>query len=345
MTTELVITTQNAPNGMEIAGQVANGYAAKNAFGDYQDRKADNTLRRQKDDLKLFAKFLATADISKAPTGEDLYSTPDAWRGVTWGLVEAWRNWSLQQGYSVGSVNVRLSTVKQYAKLAAKAGALEPADLAMVRTVGGYSHREGKRVDERREVTRKSTKKAEAVGLTPAQIKQLKRQPNTPQGRRDAVIMTLLLDHGLRVGELAGLQVTDVDLAGGRLRFYRPKVDMTQTHKLSRDAKAALRAYFDAGDAPAMGKLLRASYSASRLGDAGISERNISERVRYLAGLVGIAGLSAHDLRHAWATQAARNGTPVDRLQDAGGWASPAMPLRYVEAAAVSNDGVKLGED
>lgn len=325
------------------AGAIANDHAARAAFHDYQSRKADNTLRRQRGDLALFAEFLAAAGIPAAPTGDDLYSSPRAWRGVTWGLVEGWRNWMLQQGYAIGSTNVRVSTVKSYVKLAAKAGVLEPSELAMIRTVGGYSHREGRRVDERRDVTRRGAKKAEAVPLTPAQIKALKKQPDTPQGRRDAVIMALLLDHGLRVGELAGLQVTDVDLAGGRLRFYRPKVDMTQTHKLSRDAKAALQAYIDAGDAPAMGKLLRASYSASRLGDAGISERNISERVRYLAGLVGIDGLSAHDLRHAWATQAARNGTPVDRLQDAGGWASPAMPLRYVEAAAVANDGVKLG--
>jgi integrase len=263
---------------------------------------------------------------------------------VTWGLVEAWRNWSLQQGYSVGSVNVRLSTVKQYAKLAAKAGALAPSDLAMVRTVNGYSHREGRRVDERREVTRRDgSKKADAVSLTPAQIKALKKQPNTPQGRRDAVLLCLLLDHGLRVGELAGLEVTAVDLARGTMTFYRPKVGLTQTHKLTRDAKKALKAYFDAGDAPAVGRLLRTSYSSSRLGSAGMSERNISERVHTLGSLAGIEGLSAHDLRHSWATQAARHGTAIDRLQDAGGWASPAMPLRYVERAAIANSGVELG--
>ena len=32
-------------------------------------------------------------------------------------------------------------------------------------------------------------------------------------------------------------------------------------------------------------------------------------------------------------------------LQDAGGWASPAMPLRYVEAAKIANQGVLLGEE
>lgn len=341
MTTELVTTTQTA---MEAAGKVANGHAAKAAFVEYQSRKADNTLRRQRADLAVFADFLTVAGIPDAPTADDLYNTPDGWRGVTWGLVEAWRNWMLQQGYAVGSVNVRLSTVKTYAKLAAKAGALEPQDLAMVRTVGGYSHKEGLRIDERRELTRRGDKKANAVGITPAQAKRLKKQGDTPQGRRDAVLMCLLLDHGLRVSEVAGLKVTDVDLARGTLTFYRPKVNMTQTHRLTRASKAALHAYIEAGDAPAVGPLLRASASAERLTHAGMSTRNLSERVRYLGALAGIDGLSAHDCRHYWATTAARNGTAIDRLQDAGGWASPAMPLRYVERAVIANDGVNLGD-
>ncbi len=60
--------------------------------------------------------------------------------------------------------------------------------------------------------------------------------------------------------------------------------------------------------------------------------------------LIGLKGLSAHDCWHYWATQAARNGTAIDRLKDAGGWSSPAMPLRYIEAAMVANDGVNKGE-
>jgi integrase len=74
-----------------------------------------------------------------------------------------------------------------------------------------------------------------------------------------------------------------------------------------------------------------------------MSARAITARVRELGEAVGVKGLSAHDCRHYWATRAAREGTPIDRLQDAGGWASPAMPLRYVEAAKIANEGVKLG--
>ena len=36
----------------------------------------------------------------------------------------------------------------------------------------------------------------------------------------------------------------DLHLSTGELTFYREKVDKTQTHKLSEDALAAVKAYF-----------------------------------------------------------------------------------------------------
>ncbi|MEO8393031.1 MAG: tyrosine-type recombinase/integrase [Chloroflexota bacterium] len=67
----------------------------------------------------------------------------------------------------------------------------------------------------------------------------------------------------------------------------------------------------------------------------------ITARVRDL----GVQRLSAHDLRHSWATRAARNKTAAFDLRDAGGWNSLAMPSRYVEAAKIANEGVNLGDD
>ena len=87
--------------------------------------------------------------------------------------------------------------------------------------------------------TRKGAKKAQPVSLTPEQAARLKAQPDTPQGRRHVLLLCLLLDHGLRVGEVAGLAVRDFDLAAGELRFYRPKVDKIQTHRLTADTLAA----------------------------------------------------------------------------------------------------------
>lgn len=157
-------------------------------------------------------------------------------------------------------------------------------------------------------------------------------------------MMCLLLDHGLRVGELAGLKTDDIDLTRGTMRFFRPKVDKAQTHRLSTGAHRAVLRWFNFGEAVAGAPLLRASRKSGELTEPGISTRAITARVKFLGEQIGIQGLSAHDCRHFWATQAARNGTDAFVLRDAGGWNSLAMPGRYVEDSAIANEGVKLGE-
>ena len=209
---------------------MGNEYAARGAFADYLARKAENTIRRQ-------AAFLTDVGLAAG----DLQHEPEAWQGVTWGLVEGFRNWMVAQGDAVGSINVRLSTVKAYARLAVKAGALTAEDFALIRMVAGYSRQEGHHVNERRAITRRGHKKAQHVSMDPKQARRLKNQPDTPQGRRDALLMCLLLDHGLRVGEVARLKGADFDLKAGELRFYRPKVDKEQTHKLTADTLRAAR--------------------------------------------------------------------------------------------------------
>lgn len=340
MTTAITTTNQNS--ALVAAGQVANTYAAVDAFADYTMRKAQNTLDAQLSDLANFASYLCEAtNGADCPDAETLQTTPGAWRGVTWGLVAGFVRWMLGQGYAVGSINRKLSTVKVYTKLAAQAGAIDAQESALIRTVGGYGGKEAKRIDERRDTARISTKKAEHVSISADQAAALKNQPDTPQGRRDAVIMALLLDHGLRVGELVGLEVAAFDIRAGTFAFYRPKVDKTQTHRMTTDTVRAVAVWL-ATDAPAIGPLLRGSRKGGELADAGMVERSVSERVRVLGEAVGLHGLSAHDCRHYWASRAASQGTDTFALRDAGGWASLAMPSRYVEAATIANERVKL---
>ncbi len=346
--------TPSAHSALAAAGQVANHHAARGVFADYLARKAANTIRRQAADLARFADYLNAVGeqvglslgtalskfaqaVAQFPDGAD--PDAEAWRGVTWGLVEGFRNWMVAQGDAVGSINVRLSTLKAYAKLAAKAGVISTEEHAMLRTVAGYAHKEGRRIDERRDQTRRGEKKAQHVTISKAQARKLKTQPDTPQGRRDALLMCLLLDHGLRVGEAARLQMSDFDLKAGEMRFYRPKVDMEQTHKLTADTLRALHAWVDSGDAPASGPLLRGSRKGGMLTDASMNERSMTERVRVLGARVGLDGLSAHDCRHYWATYWAGK-VDVLRLQEAGGWSSLAMPRRYVEESKIANDGM-----
>lgn len=335
----------------EEIGQTANWFAARTVFNDYLSRKADNTIRRQVADLGRFADYLRQVSEQMGNGMSDfsedvrdfilLGSAPDArvWQGVTWGLVEGFRNWMVKQGDAVGSINVRLSTVKTYCKLATKAGVIPPEENALIRTVVGYARKEGRRIDNRRKVTRRGEKKADAVHITEEQADLLRDRPNTPQGRRDAVMICLLLEHGLRVGEVARLEVSDVDLKAGAIRFFRPKVDKVQAHRLTPTTQAALEAWFHSGDAPEDGPLLRASRKGGKLTDAGMTERGITGRVRALGEEIGMMGLSAHDCRHYWATYWASR-VDVIRLQEAGGWSSLAMPRRYIEEAEIANEGM-----
>jgi integrase len=315
----------------------ANQAAVHHAFADYRACKADNTLRAQAGDLAHFAEFLGLGGLTV--TGGELQNSPVAWAGVTWDLVEAWKQAQLRAGSAVATINRRLSTVKKYAAIAAKAGAIKPTEAMLIQAVQGFGGKEAKRMDERRRVTRVGAKKARHVTIAPAQAKTLKAQPDTPQGRRDALLMCLLLDHGLRVGEVARLEATDFDLAGGKMTFYRPKVDGMQTHKLTADTLRCLSAWIRAGDAPIHGPILRGSRKGGALTSTGVSERNLSERVRVLGERIGLNGLSAYDCRHYWATQWAGK-VDLYRLREAGGWASLAMPRRYTKQAAVANEGM-----
>lgn len=329
---------------LTAVGRAADHHAAGAIFADYISRKAKNTVKAQMFDLAVFADYLAAAGVLVDAAA--LQTTPSAWQGMTWGIVEGFVKWQLQAGHAVASLNRRLSTVKVYAKLAAKAGAINAQDLALIKTVAGYSPKEAKRVNAGREKTRVGSKKAEHVSITDDQAARLKAQPlNTPQGRRDAVLMALLLDHGLRVGEVALLTVANIDLKTGMIvNFYRPKVDKVQNNKLSADALKALRAYFEHNDAPALGPLLRGSRKGGKLDQAGMSETCITERVRKLGADFGIKGLSAHDCRHYWATywgnRVEKLPKGVFTLQEAGGWNSLTMPRRYVESAAIANEGM-----
>jgi integrase len=292
-------------------------------FDDYRERLADETARRHDADLGCFASFLAAAGVS-TNLSTDLSSGPAGWAGISWGLVAAFVEWQLAEGYAIGSINVRLSTVKVYAKLATKAGSIPPEEYALIKLVSGYRHAEGKRIDRRREQTRKSTKKDTPISISTAQAAQLKAQPDG----RDRLLMCLLLDHGLRIGEVVALLVEHFDLDRGVLTFYRSKVDKTQKHRLSNDTLAAAETFISSLDAD--GKLF------------AVVDRTLRTRVGELGAAVGLDRLSPHDCRHYWATAATRAGTPIKALQDAGGWNSPNMPLRYAESAEIANDGVRL---
>ena len=332
------------------AAAAADAQTSASTFADYRSRLDADTLRRQEADLALFATFLGDVHAippASAPTlGAHLPYAPEAWANGTHGLVAAFLRWQLQQGYALGSINVRLATVRRYCGLAHSAGVISAEAIALIRTVRGYSGRQARILDAQRQQaatpTRRSSKKATPHVLNAAQVVALKQQPATPQGRRDRLLICLLVDLGLRVGELASLTVAALSLEQGMLTFYREKVHLHQTHQLGPDALAAAQAYL-ASDALPAGPLLRGSRKNGALWGF-MSTRAIHKRVALLGEQIGVPGLAPHDLRHTWATRAARGKSDPFALRDAGGWSSLAMPSRYVESSVVANARIELAE-
>ena len=372
-TTDALPAEQN--RAISQAGAAANRAAAEYLFADYRQRRAAKTIRTQRAALLLWVQYLdevgAAAELLAEATdwaaahfeAKELAKLADyaaaqscsllimygahycqhlpaAWQGVTWGLVEGFVKWLLNQGYSLASVNNRLSAVKVYARLAAKAGAIPPHEHALIREVRGYGSTEGKRVDTARSKSRMGYKKEEAVVLTAVQARRLKTQhPPTPQGIRDRLLICLLLDLGLRANEVAALTVESL-AETGYVIVYRQKTDSTDRMELTADILAALADYQKF--MRTSGALLRGSRKNGKLTNQVMSVRAIGARVKILGrDILGIWELSPHDLRHTWATRAAKESSPFV-LRDAGGWTNMQTPSRYVERAKVVNEGIRL---
>ena len=163
------------------------------------------------------------------------------------------------------------------------------------------------------------------VGLTPSEVDALL-VAAAAAGERHKAVLTMLADLGLRVGELVGLDVTDVGWEQGHrtVRFVG-KGGRPRRRVLTADAAAALDDYLrlrGAGDGP-----LFVTSTGAR-----IDRHSVFRLVRRLAREAGIAAadrLSPHSLRHAFATAARSEGVALEDVQDAMGHADPRTTRRY----------------
>jgi integrase len=329
-------------------GAQANEAAAQAVFALYQDRRPINTQRSQRAGLKVFAKFMQSAGIAVP----DLYADPWAWLGITWGLVQGFQKWLLSEGYSMKTVNDRVSTVKVYMTMANQAGVIPDAEILRLQGLRGFTRKEAVDMDDKRTrqmiPIRVGQKKTAAVQLTEEQARSLCQvRSDIPQGRRDALLMCLLLDHGLRVSEVASLAIENVDLKTRQVTFYRHKTGKVSRHTLRGRAWKCLTEYLAKDQHAESGALLIASAkSGILLPGHDLTVRAIYQRVSHLGQVIGLINLSPHDCRHYGATKAGNDPkVSLAALMNWGGWDSPSSAARYIDRGQSDNDGVRLGMD
>ncbi len=153
--------------------------------------------------------------------------------------------------------------------------------------------------------------------------------PRTLAGSRDLAIVLLLLDTGMRLGELAGLTVADGEsaLRDGMLKVFG-KGARERFVPVGATAQNALRRYLQLHRPDGYPQSLFLGSSRRPLSDEGIRQV-----VRRVAGRAGVNGVHPHRLRHTSAITFLRAGGDVFVLQRILGHSTLAMTRNYVTLA------------
>lgn len=330
-------------NDLAAVSLAANQFSQRTILQREMSEKSKNTLIAYKTDIATWCQFLAGFNIVADPV--QWLERDEMWSDVKHGLIDAFVEWMKGKGFAIATINRKLSTIRKRFAIAVRAGYVDGSELTLVKGISAISRAAGVEIDRRRtarRIDRPQAKKEASARLLPEQAAMLLDQPDTPQGKRDAVLMHLLLRHGLRAGEIAALQVENINLRSGFMTFYRDKVNKTQRHRLGKATVAAFRAYLACARAPKEGCLLLRSKKNGELLSLPMNEWGITMRAKELARRIGVDGFSAHDGRHHWATDAVTNKTDPFALKNAGGWSNMNTVSRYVEDAAIANEGVVL---
>jgi integrase/recombinase XerC len=279
-----------------------------NEVGDFLDyltferNVSPNTIAAYRDDLESFLGFLCNDYLTLARDQLDL-------RRIDHLAVRSYLAHLSRRKLSRATVARHLSALRSFFKYLVREGTVEanPA-----RTVS----------------TPKKEKHLPAV-LQTSDVALLIEQPDlsTPLGVRDAAWLELLYASGLRISELVGVNIDDLELRS-RLVKVRGKGSKERIVPFGTKAEAALRAYL-----AVRGELLRdveqqavfVNYRGER-----ITARSIRRLFDgYIRDAAIRAGISPHTLRHSFATHLLNAGADLRGIQELLGHASLSTTQKY----------------
>jgi len=161
---------------------------------------------------------------------------------------------------------------------------------------------------------------------------------------RDRALLELLYGAGLRVGELAQLDVRDVDLHRGDVRVLG-KGGKERVVPLPAAARESIAAWLDARRGP--GLLAEPLFTALRRGSGARTASGLGQAFRRLgardirrvlasrARRAGVSGrVHPHRLRHSYATHLLDMGADLREIQELLGHASLSTTQRYTAVSA-----------
>jgi integrase/recombinase XerC len=278
-----------------------------------------HTLTAYENDVATFLKH--TSQVRQKPVDELTPADADAF------AIRAFLGELHKQRISASSSARKLSAIRTFVKFLRREDLIEDDPSSLVA----------------------SPKKPETIPahLTVAEMNKLLEMPDssTPLGRRDRAILELFYASGLRLSELVGLDMEDVNLSArmvrvmGKGRKERLVPFNTSTADAVRawlkDRSAAVTTSTSGPGAksrePKGAKApLFLNYRGGRL-----STRSVDRLVRRYVALCGAKfGISPHALRHSFATHLLANGADLRAIQELLGHARLSTTQRYTHVNA-----------
>lgn len=135
-----------------------------------------------------------------------------------------------------------------------------------------------------------------------------------PVGLRDRAILEILYGSGLRVSELCGLDIDDLDLRGGMV-LVTGKGRKQRRVPLSHPARRAVRTYMSEARAVLVGDRAGGALFVNKRGTR-IGPRSIRALITRYLGAEGAPPASPHALRHSFATHLLDGGADLRAVQE-----------------------------
>ncbi len=259
-----------------------------------------HTLRNYDADLRQFLEFLRTAHDGSLPTPPAI----DAY------AVRSFLAARSGLGDAKSSIGRKLATVRSLFKYLGREGVVAQSPAATV-------------------VTPKKEQRVPRV-LSKDDAQRLMDNPEAQELRspRDQALLEVLYSAGVRVAELVGLNVEDVDLEAGTATVMG-KGRKERVVLLGEKAVGAVRAYWEqAGGGEGKAPLFRNS-RGGRLTARSV-ERIVTAQCR---ALPNFPAMTPHTLRHSFATHLLDGGADLRAIQEMLGHASLATTQRYTHVA------------
>lgn len=148
--------------------------------------------------------------------------------------------------------------------------------------------------------------------------------------RRDLAMIRLMLASGLRVSEVCGLELADVNLTNRLVAVTDGKGGKSRVVRVDVATAAAVDRY-----KRERGRHRLADRPELWIGHRGpVTRKGVPAILRKRAEMAGIGHVHPHMLRHSWAHRSKRSGASSEDLQQLGGWSDGKVMARYGAALA-----------